>query len=129
MWSVARLPDTDRRHAELTVNGVDLSCEIPIDHEPEPVGPTPFGLLAGSLSACTAMSVREFLRRWHVEPGEVSVRVAVRPGPQPMMDRRVTVDAVVEPDLRGQLADCVDNTPVTRVLRDNITIRTTLTTG
>jgi putative redox protein len=129
VWSVARLPDTEHRNADLVVNGVELACEIPLDHEPEPVGPTPFGLLAGSLSACTAMSVRDFLQRWRVEPGEVTVRVAVRPGPQPMMDRRVTVGAVVGTDLRGQLADCVDNTPVTRVLRDNITIRTTLITG
>jgi putative redox protein len=129
VWSIARLPDAEHRNAALSVNGVEVACEIPADSAPEPAGPTPFGLLAGSLSACTAMSVRDFLHRWRVEPGEVTVRVAVRPGPAPMMDRQVTVGGAVDPDLRGQLADCIDNTPITRVLRDGITIRTTLTTG
>jgi hypothetical protein len=35
----------------------------------------------------------------------------------------------VDADMRGQLATEVDNTPVTRLLRDSISIRTVLTTG
>jgi putative redox protein len=129
VWSVARLPDAEHRNADVTVNGFELACEIPADTEPEPTGATPFGLLSGSLAACTAMSVRTFLRQWRIEPGAVEVRVAMRPGHPPMMDRRVTVAGAVGPDLREQLAVEVDNTPVTRLLRDSISIRTTLTTG
>jgi putative redox protein len=129
VWSTARLPDGDGRHAGITVNGLELSCEIPLDHEPEPSGATPFGLLAGSLSACTAMTVRTFLQRWRIDPGEVSVHVGFRPGRPPMMERRVTVEAEVDPDMREQLAGEVDHTPVTVLLRDAIPIRTVLTTG
>ncbi|WP_214403736.1 OsmC family protein [Pseudonocardia lacus] len=129
VWSVARLPDVEHRNADVTVNGFEMPCEIPADHGPEPVGATPFGLLAGSLAACTAMSVRTFLRQWRIDPGEVEVRVAVRPGTPPMMDRRVAVTGAVDPDMRGQLATEVDNTPVTRLLRDSVSIRTVLTTG
>ena len=129
VWSTARLPDGDGRSADVTVNGDELSCEIPADSGPEPAGATPFGLLAGSLSACTAMSVRTFLQRWRIEPGEVSVHVAFRPGSPPMMERRVTVEAEVGPDLREQLAGEVDHTPVTVLLRDALTIRTVLRTG
>lgn len=129
VWSSAKLPDGDGRSAGVTVNGYELSCEIPLDPEPEPAGATPFGLLAGSLSACTAMSVRTFLQRWRVDPGEVVVDVAFRPGRPPMMERRVTVEAEVGPDLREQLAIEVDHTPVTALLRDALTIRTQLTTG
>jgi putative redox protein len=46
-----------------------------------------------------------------------------------MLERHVTVGAAVEPDLREQLAAEVDNTPVTRLLRDAIPIRTVLNTG
>jgi hypothetical protein len=54
-----------------------------------------------------------------VPTGEVSVRVAVRPGgPAPVLERHVTVAATVEPDLRRQLAAELDATPVTRLLRD-----------
>ncbi len=129
MWSTARLADGDGRAADVDVNGFALSCEIPADAEPEPAGVTPFGLLAASLSACTVMSVRTFLRRWRIEPGEVLVRVAVRGGASPMLERTVTVGAAVDPDLREQLSAEVDSTPVTRLLREAVPIRTVLRTG
>lgn len=129
VWSTARLADGDGRAADVDVNGFELSCEIPLDSSPEPAGATPFGLLAASLSSCTVMSVRTFLQRWRLEPGEVRVRVAVRGGPSPMLERTVTVDAVVDPDLREQLSAEVDSTPVTRLLRDAVPIRTVLRTG
>lgn len=129
VWSIARLPTGDGRAVGVTVNGLELSCEIPADLEPEPAGATPFGLLAGSLSACTAMSVRTFLQLWHIEHGEVTVHVGFRTGSPPMMDRRVAVEAEISPDLREQLAATVDHTPVTVLLRDALTIRTELTTG
>lgn len=129
VWSTARLPDGDGRTADLDVNGYGLSCDIPVDAGAEPAGVTPFGLLAASLSSCAVMSVRSFLVRWRVPPGEVHVRVAVQGGPSPVLVRTVTVDAVVEPDLREQLSAEVDNTPVTRLLRDAVPIRTVLRTG
>lgn len=129
MWSTARLADGDGREAEVDVNGFALSCTIPADSGPEPDGATPFGLLAASLSSCTVMSVRTFLRRWRIEPGEVRVRVAVRAGAVPMLDRLVTVDAEVGAELREQLSAEVDNTPVTRLLRDAMPIRTVIITA
>jgi putative redox protein len=129
VWSTARLPGGEGRTAEVDVNGFGLSCDVPLDSGPEPEGATPFGLLAASLSACTVMSVRTFLHRWHVEAGEVTVRVAVRGGAAPMLERVVTVDAEVGADLREQLSAEVDNTPVTRLLRDAVSIRTVLSTG
>lgn len=128
MWSTARLADGTGRDTDVEVNGFALSCAVP-DDDAEPTGATPFGLLAASLSSCTVMSVRTFLHRWRVEPGEVTVRVSVLPGPTPMLERRVTVDGAVEADLREQLAVEVDNTPVTRLLREAVPIRTVLVTG
>jgi putative redox protein len=129
VWSTARLADGDGRSTGLSVNGFALDCDVPLDPGPEPTGPTPLGLLAASLSACTAMSVRTFLHRWRVEPGEVQVHVAFVPGSPPVMHREVVVAGEVGPDLREQLAHAVDGTPVTVLLRDSITIRTVLTTG
>jgi len=130
VWSIARLADGDCRDAAVDVNGFGLNCTIPIDDEPEPAGATPFGLLAASLSACTVMSARTFLQRWEVTAGEVSVRVAIRPaGAAPVLERHVTVAGAVEPDLRRQLMAELDATPVTRLLRDSIPIRTVLTTS
>lgn len=128
MWSTARLADGTGRDTDVEVNGFALSCAVP-DDDSEPTGATPFGLLAASLSSCTVMSVRTFLHRWRVEPGEVTVRVSVLPGPTPMLERRVTVVGAVEADLREQLSAEVDNTPVTRLLREAVPIRTVLVTG
>jgi putative redox protein len=125
--STARLADGEGRCVDVDINGLGLACEVPLDASVEPTGATPFGLLAASLSACTVMSVRTFLHRWRIVPGEVEVRVGVGPGP--VLVRTVVVDAVVEPDLREQLSAEVDSTPVTRLLRDAVPIRTTITTG
>jgi len=129
VWSVARLPTPESDAADLSVNGFELSCAVPDGTGAEPPGATPFGLLAASLSACTAMSVRTFLQRWHIDPGAVTVRVGFHPTTPPMLDRRVTVDSEVGRDLREQLAAVVATTPVTVLLRDAVTIRTVLTTG
>jgi putative redox protein len=129
VWSVAHLPTPESDAADLSVNGFELSCAVPDDSGSEPPGATPFGLLAASLSACTAMSVRTFLQRWHIDPGAVTVRVGVHAGPPPMLDRHVTVASDVGADLRQQLAAVVGSTPVTVLLRDAVTIRTELTTG
>jgi putative redox protein len=129
VWSVARLPEPDAEAADLSVNGFELSCAVPDGTGAEPPGATPFGLLAASLSACTAMSVRTFLQQWRIDPGAVEVHVGVHPSVPPMLDRRVVVDSEVEPDLREQLAAVVDSTPVTVLLRDAVTIRTRLLTG
>jgi putative redox protein len=129
VWSVACLPTPESDAADLSVNGFELSCAVPDGTGAEPPGATPFGLLAASLSACTAMSVRTFLQRWEIDPGAVTVRVGVHPSTPPMLDRRVTVACEVGRDLREQLAAVVDSTPVTVLLRDALTIRTELTTG
>jgi putative redox protein len=129
VWSIARLPTPESEAADLSVNGFELSCAVPDGTGAEPPGATPFGLLAASLSACTAMSVRTFLQRWSIDPGAVTVHVGVHPSTPPMLDRRVTVDGEVGRDLREQLAGVVANTPVTMLLRDAVTIRTVLATG
>lgn len=129
VWSVACLPTPESDAADLSVNGFELSCAVPDGTADEPPGATPFGLLAASLSACTAMSVRTFLQRWHIDPGAVTVRVGFHPITPPMLDRQVTVDSEVSTELREQLAAVVDSTPVTVLLRDAVTIRTVLTTG
>jgi putative redox protein len=128
-WSRAVLADDEGRSVAVDVNGFELACDVPVDPEPDPGGPTPMGLLAASLSACTAMSARTFLQRWQRAPGEISVRVAVVPGPEPALLREVRVGGAVEPDLREQLAAVVDGTPVTVLLRQSLTIRTVLRTG
>ncbi|HXV93598.1 MAG TPA: OsmC family protein [Pseudonocardia sp.] len=129
IWATARLPDGDGRLAEVSVNGFGITCDVPVDPQPEPGGPTPMGLLAASLAACTAMTARTFLQRWRAAPGGVNVRVAVAAGSPPALYRELHVESTIGPELREQLAAAVDSSPVTVLLRDSITITTVLRTG
>jgi putative redox protein len=128
-WAEAALPAGPGRSADVIINGYALACEIPLDDAGAPTGPTAFGLLAASLSACTAMSARTFLERWRQDPSTVAVHVAVQAGRTPVLHRRVTVDAALSVDLREQLAAVVDTTPITVLLRDSVPILTEITSG
>ncbi|MEJ2871241.1 OsmC family protein [Actinomycetospora sp. OC33-EN08] len=125
VWARGSLACDGTRTVSLDVNGQDIACLVP-DHESEPDGVSTFGLLAASLSACTAMSVRTFLERWQVTVQDVEVDVGFSAGRPPTLHRRVGVRAALDADLREQLAGVVDSTPVTVLLRDGITIVTRL---
>jgi putative redox protein len=128
VWARGHLPDGDGRTVALDVNGLTVDCLVPADDGPVD-GATSFGLLAASLSACTAMSVRTFLERWDVPPCAVSVDVAVEAGPPPVLHRHVGLASDLGPDARRQLAAVVDSTPVTVLLRDALVIVTQLDVG
>jgi putative redox protein len=127
-WARGRLPDGDSRVVSLDVNGLALDCVVPDGHD-EPEGATSFGLLAASLSSCTAMSVRTFLKRHAVEACSVEVDVALEAGHPPTVHRRVGVVADLDHDLRTQLSAVVDSTPVTVLLQDALVIVTRLDIG
>jgi len=127
-WARGRLPEGDGRVVSLDVNGLALDCVVPTG-EGEPEGATAFGLLAASLSSCTAMSVRTFLQRHHVEACDVEVDVALEAGHPPTVHRRVGLLADLDQDLRTQLSAVVDSTPVTVLLQDALVIVTRLDVG
>ncbi|MHC1562650.1 OsmC family protein [Actinomycetospora sp. C-140] len=128
VWARGHLPDGDGRTVALDVNGLALDCVVPADDGP-PDGATSFGLLAASLSSCTAMSVRTFLHRWHVPGCAVTVDVSFEAGPPPVLHREVRLAVDLDPDARRQLATVVDSTPVTVLLRDALVIVTHLDVG
>lgn len=129
IWAESFLEPGPGRRADVNINGYPLECEITSDDAREPRGPTAFGLLAASLSACTAMSARTFLERWGIAPSATTVHVGFEDGSPPVMHRHVTVTAALSVDMREQLAAVVDSTPVTVLIRDGIPIRTRITTG
>lgn len=125
VWARGHLPHGDGRTVSLDVNGLAVDCVVPAGDDPVE-GATAFGLLAASLSSCTAMSVRTFLQRWEVPGAAVTVHVAFEAGPPPVLHRRVALAADLDPDARRQLAAVVDSTPVTVLLRDALVIVTQL---
>jgi putative redox protein len=127
--AVGRLAPGSGRSVDLDIDGFEVRCEVPADDRAAMSGVTSIGLLAASLSACTAMSSRTFLQRWHIEPSRVQVEVRMHGGRDAVMERHVVVDAALAPDMREQLAAVVDETPVTVLLRDSVTIVTRISSG
>lgn len=127
--AVGRLAAGSGRSVDLDIDGFGMSCDVPADDLAAMSGATSFGLLAASLSACTAMSTRTFLERWRIEPSQVQVEVQMHGGRDAVMQRHVVVDAALTPDMREQLAAVVDGTPVTVLLRDSLTILTRISSA
>ena len=94
-------------------------------------GPSPFGLVASGLAACTATTLRKYAERkgWEITTIEVDVRydVDVDIGHR-TMERTITVPAGLTTEQRERLADIAERTPVTLAIREGIPIMTTFQT-
>jgi len=91
-------------------------------------GPAPFELLAASLVACTAITLRMYADRkgWPVEAVEVDVHY-IKEGDQPArIERTLTLTGALDPDQRARMADIAERTPVTLAIRGGVPITTTL---
>ncbi len=91
-------------------------------------GPAPFELLAASLVACTAITLRMYAERkgWPVEGIEVGVHYIKDPDALARIERTLKVEGALEPDQRSRLAEIAERTPVTLAIRGGVPIATTL---
>ena len=86
-------------------------------------GPTPLELMTGALAACSAMSARTHLER-DGDPGDVEVVVTLDAGPPTLLYRRVLLGLRLDPAEAHRLADALERTEVTMMLRPAFAIRT-----
>lgn len=117
----ARLAATERRAVEVRLGPHEVTADHADDGPGD--GPTPLELLAASLAACSAMTVRTHLER-DGDPGDIEVVVTLDAGPPTLFYRRVVLGFRLEPDEAHRLADVVERSEVTMMLRPAFTIRT-----
>ena len=86
-------------------------------------GPTPLELMTGSLAACSAMSARTHLER-DGDPGDIDVVVTLDAGPPTLLYRRVVLGFRLDPAEARRLADVLERTELTMLLKPAFTIRT-----
>jgi uncharacterized OsmC-like protein len=121
------LASADARLAADAGRSVDLRLgahTVTADHaDGAGAGPTPLELMTGALAACSAMSVRTQLER-DGDPGDIEVVVTLDAGPPTLLYRRVLLAFRLEPAEAHRLAEALERTEVTMMLRPAFAIRT-----
>ncbi len=95
--------------------------QVVVDHAE--AGPTPLELMTGALAACSAMSARTHLER-DGERGDIQVVVTMDAGPPTLLYRRVVLPYRLDPSDAHRLAEALERTEVTMMLRPAFQIRT-----
>ena len=117
----ARLATAAARTVEVHLGAHTVVADHP--REGSGAGPTPLELMTGALAACSAMSARTHLER-DGDPGDIEVVVTLDAGPPTLLYRRVLLAFRLDPGEAHRLADALERTEVTMMLKPAFAIRT-----
>jgi putative redox protein len=137
---VASLDDDDDFTTHLKLGSHYLKADEPVRVGGNDYGPTPYELLAGSLSACTAMTIQMYAKRkgWIVENVKVHTSysqdyavdcAACGDDPSAKIDtftREIKLDSTLDEQQKQRILQIADKCPVHKTLRSETQIRTSL---
>lgn len=124
---------------DVHAGGHRLRVDEPRDMGGDDTGPSPYGLLAAALGACTAMTLRLYAdqKGWPLE--RVGVRLshakvhaqdcatcAKKEGRVDRIDREVVLEGPLDARQRARLLEIADRCPVHRTLASEVDVRTRL---
>lgn len=115
---------------DIQTEGRTIIADEPASLGGDDDGPSPFGLLYASLSACVLMTIRMYAKRkeWPLEGAAVRLfpqRKAGAPVESIRIELELTGDALTE-DQRARLLDIAGKCPVHRTLEREVHIETAL---
>jgi putative redox protein len=114
---------------DLSVGSHELVADEPIAGGGGDLGPTPFGLLASALAACTAITLRMYAVRkgFEVEQIDVDVRYDIADDHTLSISRTISIPRDLTTEQRDSLAYITERTPVTLAIRGGTAITTRFT--
>jgi len=117
---------TDDYATQIVAGGHSLTSDEPADNGGKNVGPAPYDLLLASLSACTAITLRMYAERkaWDLKAADVALHFYRVEGKE-IIDRVVTLTGDLDEAQIARLLDVCERTPVTKTLKNGLTINTT----
>jgi putative redox protein len=124
--ATAHIATGDAYATTIKVAGRTLLADEPFSNGGKDVGLAPYDFLLSSLAACTAITLRMYIdhKGWTLRSLDVALHF-FRDGDKEIIDRTVTLDGDFTPEQLERLAQVTERTPVTKTLKQGVTIDTT----
>ena len=110
-------------------NGTFVMDE-PESIEGKDLGPDPYSTLLASLAGCTLSTLRMYIDRkgWDIPEIYISLNLAQENNPEltTTISRTITFSNTIEEDIKNRLLIIAEKCPVSKILKNNILINTTI---
>ena len=110
-------------------NGTFLMDE-PESIEGKNLGPDPYSTLLASLAGCTLSTLRMYIDRkgWDIPEINISLNLSQENNPEltTTISRTITFSNTIEEDVKNRLLIIAEKCPVSKILKNNILIHTTI---
>lgn len=118
---------TEHYATTVKVAGRELIADEPEDNGGQNAGLAPYDFLLSALASCTAITLRMYAdhKQWPLQSVDVALHF-YREGDRETINRVVTIEGDLSPEQRERLLQVTERTPVTKTLKQGLTIATTL---
>ena len=121
---------TQKYLCTITWRNGQLIMDEPESIEGKDLGPDPFSTLLASLAACTLSTLRMYIDRkgWDIPEINISLNFHQESSPAltTTISRSITFPTEIEDDIKKRLLIIAEKCPVSKLLKNNIVINTTL---
>ena len=124
--ATAHIATGDAYATTIKVAGRTLIADEPEDNGGKDAGLAPYDFLLSALASCTAITLRMYANHkgWPLRRVDVALHF-YRDGDKEIIDRIVTLDGDFSVEQLERLAQVTERTPVTKTLKQGVTIATT----
>jgi putative redox protein len=110
------------------VRNFEINSDEPIELGGENLAPTPFDLLNSALASCTSIYLRKIATKQNINIGKISVKIVISKNEEKnfYFERNIIFENYLTEEEYQFLLESSENTPVTRILKENIKINTNI---
>lgn len=112
----------------MTAGSHALSADEPVSAGGGDTGPAPYELILAGLASCTSITLRMYADRkgWPLGQINVDARFLRNAHGAEKIERHVSFSETLSEEQRARLAEIAEKTPVTKTLKQGLTIVTTV---
>ncbi|TDP58169.1 OsmC family protein [Flavobacterium dankookense] len=107
-----------------------LIMDEPVSIDGKDLGPDPYSTLLASLAGCTLSTLRMYIDRkgWDIPEIKISLNLSQKNNPdlETIITRDITFSNIVDEETKKRLLIIAEKCPVSKILKNKITIPTTI---